>query len=253
MSEDLKINKIETNKKNIKVRPLMSAGVIPSHPKRVIVSGPSGSGKTNLFMNLMTRPEFYGKDDNSKHYFDEIYVFSPTGKSDDLMEYLQKKCGIKPENIKTEFSEKDISSIVNKQKSVVESKGIEKSPKVLIVLEDIQADVKFLNSKTLKTLFMMGRHYNCSIWLLGQSYMMTPRSLRLQANNLILFPSKESEQKRIIDEFCPPHNTNKQMGDIIKYATSEPYSFLHINQDLPMDRRYRKNLTSIINHNGVKK
>lgn len=242
----LKIEAIKTDKDKIKHRPMMANHVIPKHPFRVILSGPSGSGKTNLLNNLLTKAHFYGIDDSGKCYHDDIYFFSQTGKQDSLVKYLENKCKLPKKNIMSEFDQKKIMQIIDKQKADIARKGFDRSKKVLIILEDVQADKKFLASKTLKELYFMGRHYSISVILLGQSFMETPRNLRMQATNLFIFPCKLSEQKRINDEFCPAGQSKKTMDEMIKYCTSDAYSFMHINLQVPQSIRYRKNLDTVL-------
>ena len=78
----LQIVPYKTNKKKIKLTPMMQADIIPRHASAVIFNGKSGSGKSNLMINLLTRPHFY------KGYFDLTFLFSPTANSDDLPQYL---------------------------------------------------------------------------------------------------------------------------------------------------------------------
>jgi hypothetical protein len=47
-----------------------------THPFSLAVYGMTGSGKTVAVLNLLTNPQMYGE------YFDEVYLFSATGKSD---------------------------------------------------------------------------------------------------------------------------------------------------------------------------
>jgi hypothetical protein len=248
-----KIVPFKTNKAKIKLRKIMEDGVIPHHPASVIINGHSGSGKSQLLVNLLSRPEFYGKrkDEAKKgkpsHYFDQIYMFSPTaGEQDDLCQHLQTYCDLKKSDIHNEFDQELLLGILDKQAKEINEKGIHKSRKVLLILDDIQSDKKFLRSKAIKRLFLMNRHFNTSTYLCGQSFNLTPRSCRLQANNIFIFPMGGSERKILIDEFTPPGLNKKEFGELVDYATHEQYNFLHINRKKPPRERFRKNLDQII-------
>jgi hypothetical protein len=247
IKDPLDIIAYPTNKKNIPQRPMMKADIIPRHPSAVIFNGKSGSGKTNLMVNLMSRPEFYGKTDkkNKKSkYFDVIFLFSPTANGgDDLVKFLE----IPKKRIFTDFDKTKLDKILDLQNSIVEDKGLDKSPKMLIIFEDIQSDAKFMANKSFLRCYIQGRHMNISTFLCGQSWTLTPRKCRLQANNIFFFPSSNSEVDILLKEFCPPHTSKEQFLKMIKYATEKPYNFLHINMRKPPDERFRHNLKEIIN------
>lgn len=232
-----------TNKHKVIQRPHMKENIIPSHPSRVIFNGKSGQGKTNLLVNLLSRPEFYGKH-NGKGYFDIIFLFSPTAKGgDDLVKYLD----IPEKRIFSDFSTHTLDEIVAKQKKIVENADdLLKTPKLLIIFEDIQSNKKFMNSDSFLQCFIMGRHFNTSIFLLGQSWTKTPRACRLQCSNVFFFAGSKSEHRLLVEEFNPPKMSKKEFHDLINYATNENYDFLHINMHEPFKTRFRKNLDQIL-------
>lgn len=238
-----------TNKSKIKQRPTMKENIIPSHASSCIFNGKSGSGKSMLLVNLMSRPEFYGPDLRTARgkkglgYFDIVVLFSPTANGgDDLVRFLK----LPESRIFTEFDQTILDNIISTQKQIISSKGLEKSPKILIIMEDIQSDTKFMNSKAFLKCFIMCRHLNISTFLLGQSWTKTPRAARLQANNIFYFPGSLSEEKLLAQEFTPPKMTERQFRDLIGYATDGPHSFLHINMRGPMRERFRKKLDEIL-------
>lgn len=241
----LKIVKYPTNKNKIKQRPLMKENIIPRHSSSVIFNGKSGSGKSNLLVNLMSRPEFYGpKTENHKQgYFDLIFLFSPTADGgDDLVRFLK----LPEKRIFTEFDVSALENILKTQKDIIMRKGLEKSPKILIIFEDIQSDSKFMRSKCFLKCFIQARHINVSTFLLGQSWTRTPRACRLQANNIFFFPGSQSEVKLLVEEYCPPGTTKKEFQNLVEHATSERFNFLHINNRKAFEERFSKNLDTTL-------
>lgn len=232
----LEIRALPTDKSKIKQRVLMKKKIIPRHPASVIFNGSSGSGKSTLLLNLLTRKEFF------KNYFDEVFLFSPTGGSDDLFKHAK----IPEKNIFMDIKESDLSKILKKQRERIEEKGIRKAPKILIIFEDIQSNGKFMRSKSFLKSFIANRHYGVSTWLCGQSYTKTPRACRLQANNIFYFRGSGSELERISEEYCPPGMHKKKFADMVEDATREKHSFLHINMHDTFDKRYRKNLDTYL-------
>jgi hypothetical protein len=243
----LKIIPFETNKNQIQQRPLMSENIIPKHSSSVIFNGKSGSGKSQLLINLLTRPQFYGRTKATKEksqYFDLIFLFSPTADGgDDLVKYLR----IPDKRVFTKMDPKILDNILQKQKDFIASKGLDKSPKILIIFEDIQSNSNnIMNTPSFLKCFIQARHLNVSTFLLGQSWTRTPRACRLQANNIFFFPSSGSEVELLIKEFCPPHTDKKDFQKLIENATKEQYSFLHINCREPPETRFRRNLDTIL-------
>jgi len=244
---DLSIYKFATNKHDIKQRPMMEEHIIPQLGASTCIIGKSGSGKSNLLMNLMCRKDFYGKENsNSKTgYFDIVFFFSPTGDTDDLVKYLSDL--IPKKRIVTEDFEEKLEHIFKVQEDIIKAKTFIKSPKILIIYDDIQSNAKFMRSKIFIRSFIACRHSNITTILCGQSWTKTPRVCRLQASNIMLFPSSQSEVDLLVEEYAPPHMTKKDFYELVKHATKERYNFLHICMRVDPEQRFRKNLDTIIN------
>jgi hypothetical protein len=233
---NLKITALKTAKTKIKQRVYMKKLIIPKHPASVIFNGSSGSGKTNLLCTLLTKPHFY------KGYFDEIHLFSPTGGTDDMFLHLD----LQPDNIHMDMDPDDLADILSGRNDLIEKKGIDKVPKILLIFEDVQSSREFMKSRSFLQAFIANRHFGVSTWLCGQSFTKTPRACRLQANNIFYFKGSNSELELISEEFCPPGMRKKEFKEMVSEATREPYAFLHINKHAPFDTRYRKNLGNIL-------
>ena len=246
-NEDLKIIKFDTAKSLIPSRPYQESYIIPKHPFRLILTGRSGSGKSNLLVNLMKKSIFYGRTDQSDDktgYFDLVFLFSPTaGIGDDLVTHLD----IPSQRIYTDPSTflVRLNHIFETQDGLIKSTGIAKSPKILCIFDDIQSASKFMNSDSFTKLFIAGRHSNISIIVAIQSWTRLPRVLRLQASNIMLFPSSNSEVELLADEYTPPGYNKREFMSLVMHATREPYNFLHINNQAP-DNKYRKNLDTVL-------
>jgi len=236
-----KIEAVETEKSKIPLKASMKKGIIPRFPFSMMISGRSGSGKTNLLINLLTRKEFL------KHFFHYIVVYSPTaGEYDDSYKSLD----LPPENFKNNFSEKDLEELIESRKELIKKKGIEwvaKNCRVLIILDDVIANRDFLNSPQALKMFALLRHYLVSVIVLMQTYNKLPKSLRNNANAIMIFPSNRSEVEVLLDELTPPNLSKKQFQKVIEDSTSGRYDFLYINNHAEPGKRLRKNLDEIIN------
>lgn len=240
LKSGLEIKALPTEKSKIKQRPLMEQNVIPKHPSRVIFNGKSGSGKTNLLINMMIKPQMY------KGYYDEVYLISPTAnKGDDLPKYLD----LDDKHIFTDLDPEIVEKILSEQMEKVEEKGIAKSPKVCVILDDIQSSPSFMRSDPFTQLFIAGRHFNLSVFVCCQQFKRLPKVCRLQASNIFFFPSSLSEVDTLCDEFCPPNLSKNDFKKMIKYATKDPFQFMHINMFTHFKDRYRKNLGEILELN----
>ena len=244
----LKIVKYSTNKHKIKQRKLMEDNIIPQHASAVVFCGRSGSGKSNLLVNLAERPEFYGKT-NKKNpksgYFDLVFLFSPTCHHDDLPQYLD----IPESRMFDSNFEGPLKHIIKTQKGIIESKGLDKAPKLLVVFDDIISQKKFMNSEFFTQCYIQNRHIGISTWVCTQSFNKIPRVCRMQANNLFIFAGSGSETEILTAEFCPPHTSKKAFEGLIKHATNERYNFLHINMRCNPEERFRRNLDTVLTIN----
>jgi len=241
----LDIVKFESNKHKIKERQAMVDNIIPRLGSSTIINGKSGSGKTNLLLNLCLKKEFYGKiKESDKHgYFELVFLFSPTAEADDLAEHL----GLEKKRIVTSDFENKLEHIFTAQERIIKSKGLDKSPKILLLYDDLQADQKFLKSKIFMRSFIANRHSNITTIFLSQSFTKTPRVCRLQASNIMIFPASESEISLLVQEYCPPHTSEKEFYELVKHATKDRFNFLHICMRVAPEERFRKNLSIILN------
>jgi hypothetical protein len=245
----LKILVYKTNKEDIKRRPLQEQNIIPAHPFRLILNGRSGSGKSMNLINMLTRPHFYGrtdKKDPKSGYFDLVFLFSPTAEGgDDLTDHLDLPTNRIITDEDLFFPQLD--HILKIQKGIIEKNGLLKSPKILLIFDDCQSAQKFLNSPNFIKIFIAGRHYNISSIACGQSWTKFPRAVRLQASNIMLYPSSGSEVDLLTEEYTPPNKSKSDMRRLVAHATAEPFNFLHINNQVPIKDRYRKNLDTVLN------
>ena len=244
----LKIVKYSTNKHSIKQRPLMEQNVIPTHASAVVFCGRSGSGKSNLLVNLADRKEYYGrtnKNNPKSGYFDLVFLFSPTCHNDDLPKYLD----IPPNRMFDRNFEPPLKHIIETQRGIIEKKGLDKAPKILIIFDDIISQRKFMNTEFFTQMYIQNRHLGISTWVCTQSFNKIPRVCRLQANNLFIFAGSGSETEILTQEFCPAHTSKKDFEKLIKHATNERFNFLHINMRADPAERFRRNLDTILSIN----
>ena len=99
----------------------------------------------------------------------------------------------------------------------------------MIVFDDFVCDK---NQKTLIDYFIRGRHKNCSVIYLSQSFYKTPKDIRLNCSHYCKYEFPSANEKSLITREL---GVDKKQYD---RATSKPYSFLYV--DKPM-KQIKKN------------
>jgi hypothetical protein len=258
----MRINKIDSSKHNIKQRALMEADVLPRHPGITLFSGSQGGGKSTLVANLLTKAHMYGKSlelaesaepgkpRKARGYFDAIFLF--IGSDDDMYHALILDGTIQPDHVVHTPSPADIQQVIDQQKRLIaKAEGdLEKTPKILVIFDDIINDRKLINSKPFLELFVKGRHLNSSSWLLCQYLNLCPKSCRLQANYLFVFKCNRAELQVLCDQFQPPDMSKAEFFDMVQDATrdndDQKNNFLVIVKRAPIEQRFRQNLDHFI-------
>ena len=185
---------------------------MPSDTFRMLICGNSGSGKTNLLYHMLIEPLLY---------YDEIYLYARNLEQDKYQKLIQK---IRKMSSKLG---KEILQVSNDEVTPVTEMDYEDNQK----LDDYVCDK---NQRQLIDYFIQGRHKNCSVIYLSQSFYKTPKDIRLNCSHYCLyeFPSSR-ESNRISSELGVDKETYKA-------ATRKPFTFLYV--DKPR-KRIAKNFT----------
>ena len=101
-----------------------------------------------------------------------------------------------------------------------------------IIIDDMLGTNIFKNGKSAFTnLCIRNRHVvPCNIIIATQSIMMIPKTIRLNANLIVLF--KFANKKNVLDDLYPvvsSYVTEQEFEELYDYATSEPHSALVID------------------------
>lgn len=250
--DDLKIEPLDlknSGRAKILKNNYYDLNVIPNHPCKAMFCGASKSGKTTLWINLLIKEAYYGG------YFHNIFVFSPNSFVDENFDALREYYEADEENedVGNEsrvefFDDLDeapgiIQKIVDAQHKIAMEEGIDKAPRVLVILDDFIDNVKLVNSKVLQLLFTQGRHDGISTWVSVQAYNACPLRCRKQLNNIIAFGSSDRNEIEALMEHKHRDLTDREFTRLFDLCTKEPYSFMHINLNLKgheNNKMYRK-------------
>ena len=193
---------------------------MPSVTFRMLICGNSGSGKTNLLYHMLMKPLLY---------YDEIYLYARNLEQDKYKRLMQKM---------REMSHKlgyEILNVSNDEITPVTEMDYADNQK-LVIFDDYVCDK---NQRQIIDYFIQGRHKNCSVIYLSQSFYRTPKDIRLNCSHYCLyeFPSSR-EANRLSSEL----GVDK---DVFKAATQKPFSFLYVDKPKKI---ISKNFTDYINN-----
>lgn len=236
-----------------------NAGIIPKVNFRWILSGPSKSGKSNLARWCLDK-YYIGKNGRGS-FFDRIYLLSPTANIDYNWADLK---GLAKKDRITNPTPKLLIKILNDQKKDIQGsvsdmgvqlsaralmKRKQKAKKVLVIFDDAIAS-SMITSKEFLKIFIAGRHYGISSMVMTQSYVKVPRSVRLQATHVAMFPSRSTEIERLYTEHGPKELNKNEFTELVQYATrpdeTDKYPFLYVDCFAPVSSRFRRGLTDTL-------
>ena len=140
---------------------------MPSNTFRMFMCGPSGCGKTNTLMHMLY----------NLLYFDKIYLFSKNLEQPKYRKLLET---FRP------ISEEVGYDVVEKNNDeIVPFEELDDNQKI-VIFDDYICE---RNQKPLVQYFIGGRHKNCSVIFLSQSYYLTPKDIRLNCSHFCIFSS----------------------------------------------------------------
>jgi len=205
-----------------------------------IIIGLSGSGKTSLIYNLLN-----GTKQNNlyNNVFHSIYYITPSDTVD---------LNIDPDKV---IILDDDDNIANILEDIIENEKDlgtdDEAHHIAIFIDDA---VNYLSTqkdsmRAFRKLIMNGRHIlgnNSSVgtFLVSQKLRSIPLSIRSQANSIYFFNSTKAEKLVVQEEFLPLDKQPSQK--IMDYVFQQPYTFLFINNNLPIKQRIFNNFNQLI-------
>jgi len=205
---------------------------------RLLIIAPSNSGKSVLLANLITSDEI----GYNKIFKKNIFIFSSTIHMGDPA--FSEVKNVKEDNIYNQYDEQVLSELMAEQEANIKEYGKNKTPHILIILDDLIHELPTSRRNLLQRLFYSGRHFNISLIILSQMYKSVEKAIRLNSSDIILFETgNNNEIKAIADEQAIDP---KEFIRIYKDAVSTEYSFLVIHNKKPIKSRYQRRLSNYI-------
>ena len=199
----MEIPNYDVDIKNKKFKYLYS--FTPNQIFRLLVAGSSGIGKTNLLYHLIIAPLIY---------YDEIHLYAKNLEQDKYQILIKKM---------NEMSKQigyDVMKVSND--AIIPIKDLDYEDNQTIIIFDDYVCEK--NQKEIVDYFIQGRHKNCSVVYLSQSFYKTPRDIRLNCSHYCIYEFPSSRERKMI---------SSELGvepEKFKKATKEPYSFLYVDK-----------------------
>ena len=173
--------------------------------------------------------------------FSRIYLFSPTADVDHtwgpLENYIRKELKVEESEqvFFNTFSEKKLEEILETQRKIVQwqkkNQPNEKIHQILILIDDFGSDQNIMkHTKVLDKLYTQGRHIFVSTVISQQRWMMASSTQRSQAT-LVIYgkPRSELDWKKFAEENSALAGGVKNLEEMMRIATSEPYGFLTLD------------------------
>ena len=118
--------------------------------------------------------------------------------------------------------------LVCSNNEIIPVENIEDNAQKIVIFDDF---VCGKNQKPLIDYFSRGRHKNCSVIYLSQSFYGTPKDIRLNCSHFCVYEFPSSNERNLISR-----ELSVDKEDYIK-ATKKPFSFLYVDKPRKMIKR----------------
>ena len=200
----MEIPNYDTNTKNKKFKQLYS--FMPNDTFRMLICGNSGSGKTNLLYHTLIEPLFY---------YDKIYLYAKNLEQEKYQNLMKEM-----NEASNEEAGYKIMEISNDKILPITHLPYEDNQKI-VIFDDYVCEK---NQREIVDYFIQGRHKNCSLIYLSQSFYKTPRDIRLNCSHYCIYEFPSIRERNMI---------SSELGidkEKFKKATKKPYSFLYVDK-----------------------
>lgn len=197
-------------------------------PFRMIICGNSGSGKTQTLLNLL-----YNMPDT----FEKIFITTKC-KDEPLYNFLEDKLGDHGLQITEGISE------------LPDLDGFDKTQSSLVILDDL-VNEPAKQQRPICDYFIRARKKNCSLIYITQSYYQVPKLIRDNITYLVIKQVSSMRNLTMICRECSLGIERNQLKQIYDDATANKEDFLLIDLEGNKEERFRKNLDSCYEIDGV--
>ena len=177
---------------------------MPDDTFRLLICGASGSGKINLRYHMLMKPLVY---------YDQIHLYAKNLEQDKYQDMIK--------NLNEISQSVGYDVLVCSCDKIIPVENRENEAQKIVIFDDFVCEK---NQKPLIDYFIRGRHKNCSVIYLSQSFYGTPKDIRLNCSHFSVYEFPSSNERNLISREL---GVDKQQ--YIK-ATKKPYSFLYVDK-----------------------
>ena len=200
----MEIPNYDSNTKNKKYKQLYD--FMPNDTFRMLICGSSGCGKTNTLFHMLIEPLLY---------YDEIHLYAKNLEQ----EKYQNLINIMNDMSRRNGFDYDIMTASTDEIIPIKSLPYEDNQKI-IIFDDYVCEK---NQRDIVDYFIQGRHKNCSVIYLSQSFYKTPKDIRLNCSHYCIFDVPTRERNMLSSEL----GVEKEQ---FKKATKKQYDFLYVDR-----------------------
>ena len=172
---------------------------MPADTFRMLICGPSGSGKTNILMHMLYRLLVY----------DKIYLCAKN-LHQDKYQYLL-------DDFDNRVNPVVGYTVIEGANDIIPLETLPPDNQKIVIFDDMVCEK---NQNDIIDYFINGRHRNCSVIYLSQSYFKVPKNIRDNCSHFCVFGFLPRENSRIADELGIGR-------ELLERATNAKYSFLY--------------------------
>jgi hypothetical protein len=222
------INYDEKSRKSIKHR----NELMPHSPGifNAILCGPTGSGKTNALLNMLYDFLTYNK----------VYIYANNG---DQLVYEKLKQHLDGIAEKNDLEPSDLYHFGGKLSEVVPVDEMDKSKVNIVIFDDF---VLSKNQDIIEEYYIRGRHKNCIVFYLSQTYSGIPITIRRNTRLYLLYAVSRGRDIGLIQSDVSPELDTKQFKKLFHQATMQPHSFLWVDRYATPDKKFRREFDGIL-------
>lgn len=224
-------------------------------PQCIYIVGGVGSGKTSFWMNLLHSKGHKKRNSDERHprffykVFDKCYLMSAS-----LGTMDRTKIKIPNSQIYDHYEYSNLQEIIDNEKAT------EENNRVLVLLDDVIKDLNNSKDKlaetTLSKAILNRRHClinengpkggGLHLIITSQKYNYLPYSVRCNISQLVMFRTNNSKEKRnIYEEYCNELKWESFLK-LLEFCWDEKHSFLFLDINQPISKKYYKRFDLIV-------
>jgi hypothetical protein len=179
--------------------------------------GKAGSGKSSLIISLLNSK----RNESFKKVFHDIIIFIPPNSRQSIKSDFWGS-NLDEDNIYDDLTLENLYEAYNKAQM-----NAEEGYKTLIILDDVQKNLKGENENLLLHMVNNRRHAHLCIWIAAQNYFSLSKQVRQALTDLFIFKVNKTEMENIFNEQV--EIPKEKFNMILDKTYKKPNEFIYIN------------------------